>query len=73
MNVQLPRPGWRGKGLGLPTGQGTLTSLRTGERGGGQLEGVGGKWEEREKVEIFINKKVKKRLCLKKGGDSNSG
>ena len=46
LDPHLPRPGWKGQDLGLPTGQGTLTALRTGERGGG---GVGGKWEE----EIF--------------------
>ena len=32
-----------GEDLGLPTGQKTLTALRTGEGEGG---GVGGKWEE---------------------------
>ena len=42
MDAHLPRPGWRGEGLGLPTEQGTLTSLRTGEGVGGGLRGVGG-------------------------------
>ena len=35
--------------LGLPTGQETLTDLRTGEGGGGRVGGVGGYWEERRK------------------------
>ena len=38
LDAYLPRPGWRWEGLGLPTGQGTLTSLRTGEGGGGEVE-----------------------------------
>ena len=38
MDVHLPRPGGRGEELELPTGQETLTALRTGEEGG---EGVG--------------------------------
>ena len=46
LDAHLPGPGWRGEDLGLSTGQGTLTALRTGE-------GEGEKWEE---VEIF-NKK----------------
>ena len=48
LDAHLPRTGWRGEDLGLPTGQGTLTALWTGEGGGGGVEG--GKWEE---VEIF--------------------
>ena len=44
LDAHLPRPGGRGKELELPTGQETLTALRTGEEGG---EGVGGE-EERE-------------------------
>ena len=54
MDAHLPRPGWRGEVLELPTRQETLTALMTGE---GRVEGmgrVGGYWEER--VEIFINK-----------------
>ena len=39
LDAHLPRPEWRGEGLGLPTGQGTLTALRTG--GGGEI----GEWE----------------------------
>ena len=38
LDAQLPRPGGRGEDLELPTGQETLTALRTGEGG----EGVGG-------------------------------
>ena len=41
LDAHLPRPGGRGKDLGLPTGQETLTALRTGE-GGGEGER---KWE----------------------------
>ena len=29
--AHLPGPGWSGEDLGLPTGQGTLTALWTGE------------------------------------------
>ena len=51
-DAHLPRPGWRGVGLGLPTGQGTLPFLRNG---GGEEKvsgGVGGKWEEGRKWKI---------------------
>ena len=50
LDAHLPRPGWRGEDLGLPTGQGTLTALRTGE--GGRRRKMGG-----EEVEIFNNNK----------------
>ena len=41
MDAKLPRPGCREEGLGLPTGQDSLPSLKEGgERGGGV-----GKWE----------------------------
>ena len=43
LDAHLPRPGWRGEDLGLPTGQGTLTALRTGEGEGGGMGEVGGK------------------------------
>ena len=39
LDGHLPRPGGTGEELELPTGQETLTALRTGEGGG---EGVGG-------------------------------
>ena len=39
MDAHLPRSGGDGEELELPTGQETLTALRTGEGGG---EGVGG-------------------------------
>ena len=55
LDAHLPRPGGRGKELELPTGQETLTALRTGDGRGeglGEWEGIG----RREKVEIFINK-----------------
>ena len=40
MDAHLYIPGWSGEDLGLPTGQGTLTALRTGEGGeGGEGEG----------------------------------
>ena len=41
LDAQLPRPLGRGEGLGLPTGQGTLPSLK--ERGRGRRDV--GKWE----------------------------
>ena len=37
MDAHLPRPGGRGEELELPTGQETLTALRTGEVGGGGM------------------------------------
>ena len=44
LDAHLPRPGWRGEDLELPTGQETLTALRTGE--GGEGVGVmGGYWQ----------------------------
>ena len=46
LDAHLPRPGGRGEELELPTGQETLTALRTGERGGEGVGGVGGWWEE---------------------------
>lgn len=54
-----------GGGLGLPTEQGTLTVLRTGERGEG-----GGKWEE---VETFNKKKKTNKVskCLKQNVRAN--
>ena len=52
LDAHLPRPGWSGEDLGLITGQGTLTALRT-------VEG-GGKWKEREengkRWKFLINK-----------------
>ena len=53
LDAHLPRPGGRGEKLELPTGQETLTALRTGEGGG---EGVGGMGGYGEEVKIFINK-----------------
>ena len=53
LDTQLPRPGRSREGLGLPTGQGTLTSLRTGEGGGGGREMGGSKKK-------LINKLIKK-------------
>lgn len=60
-----PKPGWRGEGFGLPTGQGTLSFLRTGGGGDGGSWGVGGKWEEVE-ILIPIIYKVIKKLSEKK-------
>ena len=56
LDAHIPRPGGRAEDLELPTGQETLTALRTGEGGG---EGVGGNGRilgGGEEVEIFINK-----------------
>ena len=50
LDAHLPRPGWRGEDPGLPTGQGTLTALRTRKGGGG---GRGRKKGGGEQVEIF--------------------
>ena len=61
MDAHLPRLGWRGEGLGLPTGQDTLPSLRTG---GGEGESrMGRKMGGGEEVEILngiIYKAIKK-------------
>ena len=55
MDAHLPRPGWRGEDLGLPTGQGTLTALRTREGGEGGEGEVRREREKggREELEIF--------------------
>lgn len=39
MYAHLPRPGWRLEGLRLPTGQETLTALRTRGGKGGEEKG----------------------------------
>ena len=49
LDAHLPRPGGRGEELELPTGQETLTALRTGEGGGEGVGKVGGYWEEGRK------------------------
>ena len=46
LDAPFPGPGWRGKGLGLPTEKDSLPSLRTGVgRGSGRERG---EWEEVE-------------------------
>ena len=55
LDAHLPRPGGRGEELELPTGQKTLTALRTGEGGGEGVEN-GRVWGGGEEVDIFINK-----------------
>ena len=42
-----------GEELELPTGQETLTALKTGEGGGEGLGGVGGYWEEGRKCKFL--------------------
>ena len=57
MDAQLPRPGCSGEGLGIPTGQGSLPSLK---QGGGERRmswGAGGEWEEGRKCK-FLNGKM---------------
>ena len=49
----LPGPGERGKDLGFPTGQETLTALGNGEGGGEGVGGVRGYWEEGRKWKFF--------------------
>ena len=56
MDAHLPRPGWKGEDLELPTGQETLTALRTGEGGREGVGEVGGKWEEERRGKFLINK-----------------
>ena len=61
LDAHLPRPGWKGENLGLPTGQGTLTALGTREGGPeklGEGERSKGKWREMgdwEEAESFSN------------------
>ena len=58
MDAQLPRPGCRGEGLGLPTGQGSPPSLKQrvgGRRGSGGAEGD---WEEGRKCK-YLNGELK--------------
>ena len=60
LDAHLPRPGGRGEELELPTGQETLTALRTGEGGGEGVGGMGRYWEEGWKWKLLlINKKIK--------------
>ena len=61
LDAHLPRPGWSGEELGLPTGQGTLPSLRTEggrERGRGSGREMGG-GEEVEILNGIIYKAIK--------------
>ena len=53
LDAHLPRPGGRGEELELPTGQETLTALRTGEGGGERVGGVRGYWEEGRKWKLL--------------------
>ena len=54
LDAHLFGAGGRGEELELPTGQETLTALRTGE-GGGEGVGSGRVLEGGEEVENFIN------------------
>ena len=61
LDAHLPRPGWSGENLGLPTRQGTFTGEGGGERGR-----VGGKWEKGRRWIFLINRiKKKKKVFLK--------
>ena len=53
LDAHLSRPGGRGKELGFPTGQETLTALGNGEGGGEGVGGAGGYWEEGRKWKFF--------------------
>ena len=64
LDAYLPRPGWRGEGLGLHTGQGTLPSIRTGGGGRRVSGGVGGTWEEVEILNGIIYKAIKNKKNL---------
>ena len=64
MDAQLPRPGCRGEGLGLPTGQGSLFSLKQGGRGRTGCGGAEGDWEEGRKCK-YLNGKIKNKNAKK--------
>ena len=49
VDAHLPRPGCRGEGLGLLTGQDSLPSLNQGGRGRRGCGEAGGDWEEGRK------------------------
>ena len=53
LDAHLPRPGGRGEELELPTGQETMTALRTGEGVEEGVEGVEGYWEEGRKWKLL--------------------
>ena len=53
LDAHLPRPGGRWAELEFPTGQENLTALRTGEGGGEGVWGVGGYWEEGQKLKFL--------------------
>ena len=62
LDAKLPSPGCRGKGLGLPTGQGSLPSFKEGGGGRRVSAWAGGEWEGRSgnfewKNKIKKNKK----------------
>ena len=61
LDAHFPRPGWSGEDLGLPTGQGTLTALWTGEGGVVELEDGGEKWKEGRRWKFLSKNKNKKR------------
>ena len=56
LDAKLPSPGYRGKGLGLPTGQDSLPSLKVGGGGRRVNGGAGEEWEEGRKCK-FLNGK----------------
>ena len=58
IDAQLPKPGCSREGLGLPTGQGNLPSLKQGG-GGRKVSGEAGRnWEERRKFKFLNGKKM---------------
>ena len=65
LDAQLPRPGCRGECLGLPTGQGSLPSLKEGARGRRVSGRAGGEWEEGRKCKFLNGKKNKLTLACK--------
>ena len=59
LDAHLSKPGWRGEGLALPTGQGTMPSPKTGREGRRASGGARGELEEGSKWK-FLNGKIKK-------------
>ena len=66
MDAKVPRPECREEGLGLPTGQGSLPSLKERGRGRRVSGGAGGEWEKGRKCKFLNGKRLKIKNKTKK-------